>query len=159
MGSSLNTTIVLGIGNPLLQDDRAGLEVVRRLNALQMPLDTEELYTVGFEVMDRLLGYERAFVVDACSLGREPGTVLRMGINDMSDGSSLSSSHSITLGETLKTGYSLFPREMPGQLTILLIQVGSTDLLTGCMTPAVQKGVQTAVEMILSEIGSPPVYL
>jgi hydrogenase maturation protease len=145
-----NNTIVLGIGNPLLQDDRAGLEVVRIISQMNLPVDTEEFYTVGFEVMDRLMEYERAFVVDACCLDNKPGTVLEVGVDDIFSSHTLSNSHAITLGATIKTGYELFPEEMPADLTIILIEIERVDEFTDVMTLPVQKAVDRAVQMIIS---------
>jgi len=147
-----NKTIVLGIGNPLLQDDRAGLEVVRLISRMDLPVDTQELFTVGFEVMDRLVDYDRAFVVDACRLGNEPGTVMEVTIDDIFSSNSLASSHAITLGATLKTAYHLFPDEMPGELRIFLIEVERVDEFTDVMSPCVDKAVQETVGIIAAAI-------
>ncbi|RQD76226.1 hydrogenase maturation protease [Desulfonatronospira sp. MSAO_Bac3] len=147
-------TIVLGIGNPLLQDDRAGLEVARRVFELGLSVDTQELYTVGFEVMDRLMSYDRAFIVDACRLGNKPGTVMEVRIEDIFSSKSLASSHAITLGATLKTAYQLFPDEMPGELRIFLIEVERIDEFTDIMSPCVDQAVQETVDIIASAISS-----
>ncbi len=152
-----NRTIVLGIGNPLLQDDRAGLEVVQRISRMDLPVDTQELYTVGFEVMDRLVEYDRAFVVDACRLGNEPGTVMEVSIDDIFSSNSLASSHAITLGATLKTAYHLFPDEMPGELRIFLIEVERVEEFTDVMSTCVEKAVQETVDIIAGAI-SPEGY-
>lgn len=146
-----NKTIVLGIGNPLLQDDRAGLEVAQRISRMNLPIDTEELYTVGLDVMDRLMEYNQAFVVDACFLGNAPGTVLEVSIDDIFSSHSLSSSHAITLGATLKTAYHLFPDEMPKDLTIILIEVEKVEEFTRTMCPSVENAVGKTVEMILEK--------
>ena len=147
-------TIVLGIGNPLLQDDRAGLEVAQRVSELGLSVDTQELYTVGFEVMDRLMGYHRAFIVDACRLGNKPGTVMEVSIEDIFSSSNLASSHAITLGATLKTAYQLFPGEMPTELIILLIEIESIEGFTKTMSASVEQGVNQAVASIAANIGS-----
>lgn len=145
-------SIVMGIGNPLLQDDRAGLEVVQRITRMNLPVDTEEIYTVGFDVMDKLMGYKRAFVVDACCLGHEPGTILQVGIDDIFSSIQLVSSHAVTLGATLKTAYHLFPDEMPGELKIFLIEVERVDEFTDIMSPCVHKAVEETVGIIAAAI-------
>ncbi len=145
-------TIVLGIGNPLLQDDRAGLEVVQRLSKMNLPIEVCELYTVGLDVMDKLMGYDRAFVVDACKLGHAPGTIIQAGVDDIFTSHSLSNSHAITLGATIKTGYELFPSEMPSELEILLIEVEKIEEFTRVMTVDVESAVDRAVEIISSKI-------
>ena len=147
-----NKTIVMGIGNPLLQDDRAGLEVVQRIARMNLPVDTEELYTVGFDVMDKLMGYEQAFVVDSCCLGHKPGTILHVSIDDIFSSKELTNSHAVTLGATLKTGYELFSDEMPKELTIILIEIEKIEEFTDVMCPSVEKAVQETVCMLHERI-------
>lgn len=147
-----NKTIVMGIGNPLLQDDRAGLEVVQRIARMNLPVDTEELYTVGFDVMDKLMGYEQAFVVDSCCLGHKPGTMLQVSIDDIFSSKDLTNSHAVTLGATLKTGYELFSDEMPKELTIILIEIEKIEEFTDVMCPSVEKAVQETVCMLEKKI-------
>ncbi len=147
-----NKIIALGIGNPHLQDDRAGIEVVRRLAGMNLHLDTCELHTVDFELMERLAGYERAFVIDACRLGKRPGEVIRVSLDDIYSPSIPPNSHSITLGAALKTGYSLFPEQMPPHLSILLIEIERAEKVTSVMSPQVEEGVRQAVQIIVSEL-------
>ncbi len=97
------------------------------------------------------MGYEQAFVVDACKLGYKPGTILETCVEDIFTSHSLSNSHAITLGATLKTGYALCPREMPLELNILLIEVDKIEDFTDIMTPAVESAVDKAVELIYSK--------
>ncbi len=152
----LKECIALGIGNPWIGDDRAGVEVVRRLSKMGLFVGISELYTMGTEIMDRLLGYQRAFVVDACHLGAEPGTVHRPCLEDILIRHALPSSHAINLGTTLKTGYKLFPEEMPRELNILLIEVRSCGGFSKTLSPAAEKGVQKAVQIIASELKKGP---
>lgn len=147
-----NKTAVLGIGNPLLQDDRAGLEVASRLSGRNLPLDIHQLYTVGLDVLDRIMGYERAFVVDACKLGYQPGTVIQVSVDEIFSSHALSNSHAITLGATLKTGYELFPDEMPEELDILLIEVEKIEEFSKVMTASVEQGVDRAVASIAERV-------
>ena len=147
-----NKIIALGIGNPRLQDDRAGIEVVRRLACMNLRLDTCELHTVDFELMDRIAGYESAFVIDACRLGKKPGEVIRVNLDEIFSPSIPPNSHSITLGAALKIGYSLFPEQMPKDLRILLIEAERTEMFTSVMSPRVEEGVCQAVRIIVSEL-------
>ena len=41
--------VVVGIGNPFLQDDRAGVVIVEQLEQENLPCQTEVVYTVGLE--------------------------------------------------------------------------------------------------------------
>ncbi len=140
--------VVVGIGNPYLQDDRAGVVVIERLEQENLACRTEVVYTVGFEVMDKIRGCERAIIVDACMLGNEPGSILEVGVDDIFSTHALINSHAITLGTTLKTGYLFFPEEMPADIRILLIEVKEIKEFTQQMSPEVEAAVEEVVERI-----------
>ncbi|WP_051309294.1 hydrogenase maturation protease [Desulfogranum japonicum] len=142
--------VVVGIGNPYLQDDRAGVVVVEKLEEQGVPCNTEIVYTVGFEVMDKVKGYDRAIIVDACMLGNEPGSILEVTMDDIFTTSSLVNSHAITLGTTLKTGYLCFQEEMPKEIQIVLIEVKDIKEFTQVMSPEVDKAVEVVVDRIKS---------
>jgi len=140
--------VVVGIGNPYLQDDRAGVVVIERLEQENLACRTEVVYTVGFEVMDKIRGCERAIIVDACMLGNEPGSILEVGVDDIFSTHALINSHAITLGTTLKTGYLCFPEDMPADIRILLIEVKEIKEFTQQMSPEVEAAVEIVVERI-----------
>ncbi|WP_028583858.1 hydrogenase maturation protease [Desulfogranum mediterraneum] len=144
-------TVVIGIGNPYLQDDRAGVVVVEKLEELGIPCATEIVYTVGFEVMDKVKGYEKAVIVDACMLGNEPGSLLEVSVDEIFTNNALVNSHAITLGTTLKTGYICFPEEMPAEIHLILIEVRDIKEFTQQMSAEVETAVEQAVARI-SEI-------
>jgi hydrogenase maturation protease len=146
----------MGIGNPLLMDDRAGIEVAERLEALGVPADVEILYTVGFDVIDKLLGYERAYVIDASKFGGECGTVLEVGVDDLFTTASITCSHAVTLGTTLKTGYIVYPEEMPGDLKIILIEGAEITEFSRECSPKVRLAIDRVVERISTELNGEP---
>ena len=143
-----NKCVVVGIGNPYLQDDRAGVVIVEMLEKEGLPCRTEVVYTVGFEVMDKIQGYERAIIVDACMLGNEPGSILELTVDDIFSTHALVNSHAITLGTTLKTGLLCFPDDMPKDIRIILIEVKEIKEFTQQMSPEVEAAVVTVVDRI-----------
>jgi hydrogenase maturation protease len=145
-------TVVMGIGNPLLMDDRAGIEVAERLEAMGVPADYEILYTVGFDVIDKLIGYERAYVIDASKVGKEPGTILEVGVDDLFTTASVACSHAVTLGTTLKTGYMIYPDEMPARLHIILIEADEITEFSRDCSPKVRLAIDCVVERIRLEL-------
>lgn len=114
--------LVCGIGNPMLKDDRAGIEVAERIERLDLQVDTEIIYGVGFEVNDKIMGYDDVIIIDAAKIGKPPGTITEVSVDDIFTDHELATSHAVTLGSTLKVGYELFPDEMPAHLKIILIE-------------------------------------
>lgn len=117
-----NRFLVCGIGNPMLKDDRAGIEVAERIERSDLQVDIEIIYGVGFEVNDKIMGYDDVIIIDAAKIGKTPGTITEATVEDIFTDHELASSHAVTLGSTLKVGYELFPDEMPERLKILLIE-------------------------------------
>src|SRR3984893_8175871 len=72
------TILVAGIGNIFLGDDAFGVEVVRRLAALQLPESVRvvDFGIRGFDLAYALQdGYKTTILVDACPHGEAPGTL------------------------------------------------------------------------------------
>lgn len=77
----MNKTLVLGIGNTIMMDDGAGVEVIRRLSTgatLPPSVTLLDGGTLGLDLLPYLEGIQRLIVVDAVDWGAEPGTLVRM---------------------------------------------------------------------------------
>jgi hydrogenase maturation protease len=75
------TTLILGVGNLLLQDEGVGLHVIRRLQErYTLPENVQVLDggTLGLDLLYYLEGVENLLLVDAVETGKEPGTLLRL---------------------------------------------------------------------------------
>lgn len=134
----------------MLKDDRAGIEVAERIEKLNLDVDVEIIFGVGFEVNDKIMGYEDVIIIDAAKMGHEPGTILKVGVDDIFNDHQLASSHAVTLGSTLKVGYDLFPDEMPKNLTIYLIEAEDYFEFTKECSPPVTIAIGQVVEKIIT---------
>ena len=140
--------LICGIGNPLLKDDRAGIEVAERLEGAIEGVATEVIYGVGFEVNDKIMGYDDVVIVDAAKMGYQPGTILNVSVEDIFSDHKLATSHALTLGSTLKAGYELFPDTMPKHLSIILIEAEDYfEFTKECSAP-----VARAIEQVIGQI-------
>jgi len=146
--------VVVGIGNPYRQDDRAGLVVIEQLEQAGLPCRTEAVYSAGFEVLDKIRGYQRAIIIDACQLGKGPGTILEVRADDdLFSAPSSVNSHALNLGATLQIGHLCFPEEMPAEISILLIEVKELQPFTQRLSPEVAAAVADVVAQIRIRIG------
>lgn len=141
-------SLVCGIGNPMLKDDRAGIEVAERIERSSLAVDTEVIYGVGFEVNDKIMGYDDVIIIDAAKIGYPPGTITEVTIDQIFTDHNLVTSHAVTLGSTLKVGYDLFPDEMPENLRIFLIEAEDYFEFTKECSPKVMEAISRAVDMI-----------
>lgn len=151
-------SLVCGIGNPMLKDDRAGIEVAERIAGTDLPVDTEVIYGVGFEVNDKLMGYDDVVIVDAAKIGYPAGTVTEVTIDQIFTDHNLTTSHAVTLGSTLKVGYDLFADEMPEKLRIFLIEAEDYFEFTKECSPAVEVAISKVVGMITEHFSKKKSY-
>lgn len=146
--------IIVGIGNPYRQDDRAGLVVAERLRQGTLDCQVESLTVVGFEILEMIRGYERAIIVDACHFGMAPGAVVEVSMDELEPIRTPVNSHAITLGTTLKTGYVCFPDEMPADIRILLIEVKEIGEFSQQMSPEVERAVEAVVDRVTTMVAT-----
>jgi len=150
---SSRRTLVLGLGNPLLTDDGVGLRVAGRLRPLlagRPGVEVEEEYQGGLRCMERLVGYDRAIIVDAIRSGADAGSVKVFSLGEFPTQHS-GSAHDVDLGTALKLGQQA-GAHLPAAENIRLVAIEAADVLTfdeRC-TPAVEAGIERAVEEVLA---------
>ncbi|MEW6173853.1 MAG: hydrogenase maturation protease [Bacillota bacterium] len=142
-------TIVVGIGNPVLSDDSVGIKVAQHFEGV---VDTEILMTTDFKVLDKILGYDKAIIVDGVRLGNAPGTVLEFDAEDLLFTTTFSGTHNIGLSTTLNIGYRLFADEMPKKIKIVAVEVKDVTTFGKECTPLVEAAIPKAVEHVRRQL-------
>lgn len=152
----MTRTLIIGLGNPLLRDDGVGLRVITALRERSLPPEVElaEDTHGGLRLMERMVGFDRAIVVDALTSGAEPGIIRRLGIEARPTRHS-ASTHDVDLPTALAVGRSSGAR-LPSNEAVILIGIESEDVETfgETMTPAVEAAVPSAVEAVLEALES-----
>jgi hydrogenase maturation protease len=70
--------VVIGLGNPLMSDEGAGVRVVQRLldSADRFPsVDFADAGTGGMSILHLIRGRDKAIFIDCARMGEEPGTI------------------------------------------------------------------------------------
>ncbi|MDH3283456.1 MAG: hydrogenase maturation protease [Acidobacteriota bacterium] len=154
-------TLVIGLGNPVLTDDGVGWHVAERLRKTLDGRDDVhvELACVGgLALMEEMVGFDRAIVVDATRSDATPGTVRRFGPGELSTQHS-ASGHDVNLATALKLGRRL-GAALPDDGDIVLIGVEAADVETfgeSC-TPPVGAAIPTAESEVLAAIDARDAY-
>jgi hydrogenase maturation protease len=148
-------TLVIGLGNPLIADDSVGLRIVAELQPLlagRDDVDVGEDYWGGLRLMERMVGYDRAIVIDAICTEAKPGTIHRLTPEGIPTKKS-NSAHDITLPMALAVGRRT-EAHLPRDEHIRLIGVEAEDVLTFSeqCTPAVTEAIPLAVQVVLEEL-------
>lgn len=152
--------LVLGLGNPLLADDGAGLELLARVEAAGPWPSNVRLVdggTWGMSLLPDVLDAERLLVLDAVRTGREPGAVVR-GEDDAVPRwyARPASPHQVDLHEVLAAADLL--GGMPSRLVVVGIEPALTDELHLGVTPEVAGALDTASReavRVLTELVEP----
>jgi hydrogenase maturation protease len=144
-------TLVLGLGNPILGDDSVGLKVAGAV-CQQLPSDSDiEVDTDcrgGLHLMERLVGYDRAIIIDAiCTGAHPPGTILRLGPNDMPT-QHTASAHDVNLPTALRLAATMQVK-VPSDIAIVAIEAERVlDFEEQC-TEQVAAAIPEATKVVL----------
>jgi len=146
--------LVIGLGNPVLGDDGVGWRVIEELGRDPRGTGSAELDRLavgGVALMERLVGWERAILVDAFATGdRPPGTVTCMPLEDarLRDAAHLDSPHDAPLTVAIATGRRL-GAEIPVDITVVAIEVKRADSFGESLSAPVEAAVARAVDAIV----------
>lgn len=134
-------TVVLGLGNPILGDDAAGLLVAGELETLltAQPLagvTVLQSTRAGFELIEMLTGFDRAIIIDCLQQAEpEPGRIHRLSLAMFNGSARLHSAHDINL----RTAFELAQRmHVPMPETLEIYGVEGADTLTFTEYPSPQ---------------------
>lgn len=154
-------TRVIGLGNTILSDDGVGIYAARELRkrladaGLADRVDVVETETAGFGLMELLTGWKRVILIDSIQFDNlDPGTVVQIDPQDLRTSLRLRSVHEIDLPTVLALGRKL-NLPMPDQVEIVAIQAQDALTLGESLTPAVERGMNEAVDAVLTNLCAP----
>lgn len=144
---------VIGIGNPLMGDDGAGIQALELLTPKDLPKNVKivDAGTGGMSLLHILSNYDAVVIADAVDMGLRPGEVKAFSPNDVI---SLKNTRNISTHETdilqiLTLAQQL--QQCPGRITICAIQPKLIAQTTGLSTE-IRKRIPDLIALISSEI-------
>ena len=145
-------TLVIGLGNPLVSDDSVGLRILERLKirlAGRPHVDVLEDFWGGLRLMERMIGYDRAIVVDAICTGATPGTIHHLML-DMVATQRSASAHDVNLPTAMAFGRQA-GAHLPADKDIRLLGIEADDVInfSDQCTPAVAAAIEPAVDEVV----------
>lgn len=157
-------TIVVGLGNPILGDDGVGWKVVEAVkNQLTVSadtlldgegckIDTECLSLGGISLMEHLIGYHRAILIDSfMSNAEEVGAISIRRLNDLPNYSAfhITSAHDTSLQHAFELGRSL-GAQLPEDVTVVGIATQRIYDFSEELSPSVAEAVPQAAHVVLN---------
>lgn len=148
-------TLILGMGNPILSDDGVGLHAARALEGRFEGADVRTCALIGLELLDRVTGYDRLFVIDAMidamiDVSRAAGTVVKLAVG--TGALHLFSSHGLHFFEILQMGRDL-GLAMPEVAGIYGIVVEPECPFGEGLSPLLARRLEEIVRWIGDDIG------
>ncbi len=147
------STLVVGLGNPILGDDGVGwrvVEEVQRQAKGRADLRFDFCSCGGIALMEELIGSARAILVDAIQTGGAPGTVYRLTLDDLPT-LHADSIHDASLKGALDLGRRL-GAVLPDDITIVAVEAASLYAFSEALTPDVATAVLRAADVVLSSL-------
>ena len=165
--------LVIGLGNPILGDDGVGWRVAEGVQArlqampgnqaietgtagqwLNPDVEIDWLAVGGLALMERLVGYQRAIIIDAITTGQQPsGAVTRLSLAELPERAvgHLSSAHDTSLKNALRLAQSMGV-STPTEITIVGIETDQvydfSDELSFSILNAIPEAINLVMELL-----------
>lgn len=147
-------TLVLGLGNPILSDDGAGIRVAHEVaNQLNNPQVTvAETSAAGLSLLDSIVGYDQVVIIDAIQTKEgHAGQIYRMEPENFSLTKHFSSPHQINLVTALELG-KILDLAMPQKITIFAIEAKDISTFSEKCTTEVEQAIPKLAKMVMEEL-------
>ena len=156
-------TLVIGLGNPILGDDGVGWrvaeEVKQQLTSPPAPLPKGEgsqavdvvcLSLGGLSLMEHLVGYDRAILIDAFALDEPIGSILVLKLSDLPNYSAFhtTSAHDTSLQNAIELGRSM-GAPLPDDIEIVGIATRRIYDFSEELSPPVAEAIPFAAGVVL----------
>lgn len=164
MEAKKSRMLVVGLGNPILGDDGVGWRVAEEVKR-QLPssfqgegqgmrVDVECLSLGGISLMEHLIGYDRAILIDAFALEEPIGSILVLKLSDLPNYSAFhtTSTHDTSLQNAIELGKSM-GAHLPEDVTVVGIATKHVYDFSEALSPPVAEAVPQAVKFVLDLLG------
>jgi hydrogenase maturation protease len=147
-------TLVLGIGNPILQDDGVGIHVINELRPhVKNPKITIDIaYTGGMNLLDIIRGYEKVILIDAIKQENSKTGDIKRFILPEAPAVHSSNPHDVSLSEALLLAKQLGEKQLPKEIIVIGIVVKNTCDFGEHLTSEVTSAIPNAITMVLTEL-------
>jgi hydrogenase maturation protease len=164
MEAKKSRMLVIGLGNPILGDDGVGWRVAeavkKQLSLPPSPLpkgegsqevDVDFLSLGGLSLMEHLIGYQRAILIDEFALDEPTGSILVLKLSDLPNYSAFhtTSLHNTSLQNAIKLGKSM-GAQLPDDVTVVGIATKHVCDFSEMLSALVADAVPQATQIILN---------
>ncbi len=150
-------TLVVGLGNPILGDDGVGWKVaeeVKKQLSTDSHVDVECFSLGGISLMEHLIGYPRAILIDAFALDEPLGSILMLKLDDLPNYSAYHTTcpHDTSLQNAITMGKSLGAK-LPDEVMVVGVATKRIHEFGEELSPLVAEAVPLAAKFVLELLG------
>lgn len=150
-------TLVVGLGNPILGDDGVGWKVaeeVKKKLPIDSRMDIQCLSLGGISLMEHLIGYSRAILVDAFALDEPLGSILMLKLDDLPNYSAYHTTnpHDTSLQNAIAMGKALGAK-LPDEVMVVGIATKRIHEFSEELSAPVAEAVPLATKFVLELLG------
>lgn len=154
------TTLVVGLGNPILGDDGLGWRVAEQVREHFDSPDVAVLCLSlgGLALMEHLVGYRRAVIVDAMTTGAPSGTLYRLDARGMDalDAQHTASVHDLSLASALAMGRAL-GLDLPVEVCVVGVEAAPEFEFGEVLSDPVRRAIPAATREVLDWLAEEPI--
>lgn len=150
--------LVIGLGNPIVQDDAVGIRLARDLHSrIGDRPDVEwwpECTSGGLDLLERLAGFDRVVVLDAIrTRGGRPGDWHRFTAADLRETRHLSSVHDANFATAIELGRRLgLALPLDEEIHIFAVEIAANDTFDEALSVPVAEAYPSLVDEIGAEV-------
>jgi hydrogenase maturation protease len=146
-------TLIVGLGNPALGDDGVGWKVVKQVCqnlSDDARVDVNCLSLGGIGLMEHLIGYDRAILVDAFEMDAPVGSISVLKLNQLPNYSAyhIASEHNTSLQKAIELGREM-GAHLPDDVMIVGIATERIHEFSEDLSPPVVQVVPCVVNIVL----------
>ena len=160
-GSAQPKTLIVGLGNPILGDDAIGWRVAERVQSRLASefaglhnLEVDCLALGGLSLMERLVGYQRAIIIDAITTHQNPpGAVSSFPLEALPDRAAghTTAAHDTSLQTAITLGRSM-GAQLPESIVIVAVEADQVHDFSEELTPEIAAAIPQAEQLVLDLI-------
>lgn len=145
------STLVLGIGNPILTDDAVGIKIAQKLEEQKPGLDVEQTNEAAIALLDLIIGYDKLIIIDSIKTEQgKPGELYKLKLEDFRPNMNFSSSHGMDIATAFEVGENL-GCSMPQCVSIYAVEVKDNSTFAEQCTEEVAAKIPLMVKQIIDE--------
>ncbi len=139
---------VIGIGNILMGDEGVGVAVINELKKMNVDADIYDCGTMGVDILNTMLEYDKVIVVDAVKGFGKPGDVVKIDPKEICESRRIVSMHDVDFTFLMNMAGKFM--DLP-EIVIIGIEVEKIEIGIG-LSESVRKAIPKALELIMEEL-------